>query len=345
MEGFKVLRLKLKVLTVTVLVCILCAGLFTQEDYSGIYKKTKKAVVGIYAKKGAIEYYGTGFFINPAGYILTTSTTVPEKPEIIKVFTIELKIYNAEWIATDEFLEVSIIKLKPNKTFPQKRWKSLIFDDSNKVKIGQKCLTFTNDFNSIIEHYQVSMSVGTVSGVYTVEPIQVPGYNSKYEGPVFEITAAVNPGSDGGPLVGLNNKVIGIISLGYAKERYLGVALPINRLKKFIRTTFAKELFGIPNTDEKNKFNIGWKLQIAQLENTDKTFIKITEIEKGSPAAEAGLNVNDYIVEFDLFKPKNIEALNKALELHDYKDVVEIKILRKQEIKTLYLVLQPQYDK
>lgn len=316
-----------------------------EDDYSDLYKKTYRAIVGIFAKKGMMEYYGTGFFINPAGYILTTSTTVPEKPEVIKIFAPNEKIYGAEWIATDNFLEVSIIKIKVGKSSGKKYWKSLILEDSNKVKVGDECLTFTNDFNSIIEHYQVSMSLGTVSGIYTVEPMKGVRSESKYEGAVFETTAAVNPGSDGGPLVATNGKVIGLISLTYAKERYLGVAVPINRLKKFIRKYLARELFGIPISAEKIKFNIGWKLKMSEGENKDNTFIEVAEVEENSPAQAAGLKPNDYIVEFDLFRPKKIEMLEKALELYDYKDVVEVKVLRKEEIKTFYLILQPQYGK
>lgn len=316
--------------------------LVANEDYSKIYEKTYRAVIGIFAKKGMVEYFGTGFFIHPAGYILTTSTTVPKEPESIKIFTSNNRIYNAEWIATDDFLEVSIIKVKMER---KKVWRSLVLDDSNKVNVGDECLTFTNDFNSIIEHSQVSMSAGTVSGVYTVEPIKGQRYESKYEGPVFETTAAVNPGSDGGPLVGLNGKVIGVISLAYAQERYLGVAIPINRIKKFIKKHLAKELYGIPVTADVASFNIGWKLKMGKLENTDKSFIQIAEIENGSPIQAAGLQPGDYIIEFDLFKPKSIDVLEKALQLYDYKDVVEIKVLRGEEIKTLYLTLQPKYEK
>ncbi|MFN7181662.1 MAG: S1C family serine protease, partial [Planctomycetota bacterium] len=236
------------------IIAILC--LRSEEDYSSIYKKIKKSVVGIFAKKGYIEYFGTGFFIHPDGYILTVSTTIPQQPEIIKIFTSDKKIYNGEWVATDDFLEASIIKIKPSNSFLnlKRYWKSLVFDNSNNVKVGEKCFTFTNDFNSIIEHFEVSMSLGNVSGIYTVEPMKDKKYESKYEGPVFETTAAVNPGSDGGPMVNVKGKVIGLISLSYAKERYLGVAVPINRLKKFITQVLAKELYNIPINKEKIEF-------------------------------------------------------------------------------------------
>jgi S1-C subfamily serine protease len=321
---------------------------YSQEDYSDLYKKVKKAVVGIFAKGppgSMIEYFGTGFFIHPQGYILTTSTTVPQNPSIIKVFTSDKKIYNAEWVATNEFLEASIIKIKLPTSSGKRYWKSLVLDDSNKVKVGSDCLTLSNDFNSIIEHYQVSMSLGVVSGIYTVEPMKDKVYESKYSGPVFETTASVNPGADGGPLINIEGKVIGLISLSYAKERYLGVAVPINRLKKFIKESLAKEIYSIPIPTEKVKFFLGWKLQLKKVEDRDSSFIEIVEVEKNSSAEEAGLMAGDKIVEFDLFKPKTIEALEKALELYGYQDVVEIKVLRGEEIKTLYLTLQPSYSK
>ncbi len=329
----------------------LCASLifiysiFAEEDYNHIYRKIKRSVVGIFAKKGRVEYFGTGFFIHPGGYILTASTTVPDKPEIVKIFTHNKKIYNAEWIATDDFLEVSMIKIISEPRSGKKYWKSLVFYNSNMVEVGDNCFTFTNDFNSIIEHFEVSMSLGNISGIYTVEPMKDKKYESKYEGPVFETTAAVNPGSDGGPLVSKDGKVIGLISLSYAKERFLGVAIPINRLKKFVTETLAKELYNIPKSKEKSEFHIGWKLSLKKIDGGEKTFIHIDEIEKNSPAESIGLKKGDYIIEFDLFKPKNIEMLEKALQLYNFKDTVELKILRGEQVIKLFLTLQPKYEK
>ena len=43
--------------------------------------------------------------------------------------------------------------------------------------------------------------------------------NKAYRGPILESDAAINPGSDGGPLTGANGNFIGLISLAWTQSR------------------------------------------------------------------------------------------------------------------------------
>ena len=47
----------------------------------------------------------------------------------------------------------------------------------------------------------------------------------------IEITAALNPGVDGGPLVDEDGRLIGLLCLNYSTNRWLGTAIPVDLLK------------------------------------------------------------------------------------------------------------------
>jgi len=67
------------------------------------------------------------------------------------------------------------------------------------------------------------LSRGVVSGLYDVE--KQP--EAAFAGRVIETTAAVNPGSDGGPLVDAAGRVVGVITVAVSPRRWQGVAVPM----------------------------------------------------------------------------------------------------------------------
>lgn len=216
-----------------------------------IYTTISPSVVGIYSKSNNIDFYGTGVIISNDGFVLTTTTTVPADAENIKIVHTNGKIYSAQLIGYENELEVSLLKIKINnkkqvvkqskkQTIEKNNlFSSISIGDSTAVKIGNTCYTFGNAFNSIFSDWQVSMSKGIVSSKYKIQPREEEF--ATYNGIVFETTAAVNPGMDGGPLTDERGVMIGLISLSFSKQRWLGVAIPINNLKKFILKYLPKD--------------------------------------------------------------------------------------------------------
>ena len=77
-----------------------------------------------------------------------------------------------------------------------------------------------------------AFSVGVISGTYDVEGA---GEYSRYSGRVLETDASINRGSDGGPVLDRDGRLIGVISLSFSHSRFMGTAIPVdvirNRLK------------------------------------------------------------------------------------------------------------------
>lgn len=105
--------------------------------------------------------------------------------------------------------------------------------DSDELHIGSTIWTAGNASASLESDGQVAMSRGMVSGRYDIPNDAAPVRGragrelSRYRGAVFEIDAAVNDGNQGGAVLDNAGNLVGLVSLGCARERRLGTAIPV----------------------------------------------------------------------------------------------------------------------
>jgi len=184
-----------------------------------IYEAVRPAVVGITCRTSPTQgYFGTGVVVSADGYILTSTTVVPRGAGNIKVFFSGELEKEAKISEIDEATEAALIKVDAA------RLKFVPLADSAGARPGSLAFTFGNPFGTLSSDDKVSFSSGFISGVYRLK--DNGDFQSKYRDLVIETEAAVNPGSDGGPLVDGQGRLLGIISLGYSERRWLGVAIP-----------------------------------------------------------------------------------------------------------------------
>ena len=162
-------------------------------------------------------YYGTGAVITPDGYIITSTTVVPAGADEIKVHFDGLKSFTARIIESHKELEATLLKVDARDLafFPVAR---------EMPSVGQRAFTFSNAHDMMQMGSRAAFSMGVISGVYDVEDL---GGESGYHGPAIETSAAVNPGSDGGPIVNQCGQLCGILSLNSSPRRWQGIGVPI----------------------------------------------------------------------------------------------------------------------
>ena len=170
-------------------------------------------------------YYGTGAVITPDGYILTSTTVVPVGADEIKVHFDGPKILAARIIESHKEFEATLLKVDARDLafFPVAR---------EMPSVGQRAFTFSNAHEVMQLGSRASFSMGVFSGVYDVEDL---GGESGYHGPAIETSAAVNPGSDGGPIVNQCGQLCGILSLNSSPRRWQGIGVPIMQLLEQFR--------------------------------------------------------------------------------------------------------------
>ncbi len=192
---------------------------FERQDRR-VYDAVAPAVVGITCRDAKGGFFGTGVVVSPDGLVLTSTTTVPAGAHGIRVFFMDAADKEARLIGVDAATESALIKVD-GKDLP-----FVPLADSARARAGDRAYTFGNPFGTLSSDNKVSFSAGHVSGVYRLA--ENMDFQSKYRDLVIETEAAVNPGSDGGPLVDGQGRLLGIMSLGFSERRWLGAVVPVH---------------------------------------------------------------------------------------------------------------------
>src|SRR5437763_16140415 len=194
-----------------------------------IYRQASPAVANILTK--ATEYYffmdpvpvegaGSGFLIDPRGYILTNFHVVQEAQSIEVVLGDQTR-YPGKFIGADQRNDVALVKIDPKG----KHLVALPLGDSTALQVGQKVLAIGNPFG-----FQSTLTTGVVSALgRTVQTSQ-----STFIDEAIQTDAAINRGNSGGPLINSHGEVIGINSAIYTPTGTtagIGFAIPINTAK------------------------------------------------------------------------------------------------------------------
>ncbi|MFH1730303.1 MAG: trypsin-like peptidase domain-containing protein [Planctomycetota bacterium] len=198
-----------------------------------------RCTVAITVTSGGRPFYGTGSIISPLGYVLTSTTVVPPKSNVINIISPGHFDLKGTLLVADEKTELALVRVDPPKDKP---FPAFIIRRSGSAELGEVVMTVSNSFQLARSDGELSVSVGLLSGRYKV-PRKL-AQQPVYLGEVIETTAATNPGSDGGPLLDGSGRLIGVLSLNVSDARWLGVAVPIDvmlpRIEKAIEADLAK---------------------------------------------------------------------------------------------------------
>ena len=238
-----------------------------------------------------LQSLGSGFIIDPAGYIITNQHVVERAADL----KIHVTTNNAHYIAGDDKTDLAFIKIDAQTAFP-----FISLDDISPNLLGETVIVVGNAVG-----YGSSISRGVLSAVKRNVTVD----NIEYKD-LVQTDAAINPGNSGGPVIDLSGRLVGISSAKMAftpqgvPTQGLGFAIPaevvrdsVNRFKKIAREQPKPEKQ--PATSEVSMSNaerlFGMQLQDLSLELSDALGyaqgrgVLITAVEPGSPAEEAGI--------------------------------------------------------
>jgi S1-C subfamily serine protease len=193
------------------------------EVVRAVAREAARCTVGIYCQKdGYSSFFGTGAVITADGQILTSTTVVPAGAQEILVVFPEFVTRPGKITDIDEALETTIVKVEANNL-------PCLPLAPNLPAVGSTAYTTSNANNVLRLNGQPSFSRGLVSGVYEVAN---QGGESLYAGLAVETSAAVNPGSDGGPILNEQGQICAVISLNVSPLRWQGVGVPTKVLRE-----------------------------------------------------------------------------------------------------------------
>jgi len=233
---------------------------------------------------------GTGFVISKEGLILTNNHVVEgaDKVEVSLYGEDDDVRYPARVVGRDPLTDSALIELteKPDHDLPEVR-----FGDSSTVQPGDWVMAIGNPFG--LAH---TVSVGVVSALE--RPFEVADRRWLN---MIQTDAAINPGNSGGPLLNLRGEVIGMNTAIYADSRQagnigIGFAVPINdvrtllpqlRTGKVTRGMIGVQISPVPR-DALEEFGL-----------TERKGALVVAVSRGGPAAKAGVEPGDVIVEIN----------------------------------------------
>ncbi|MBF0566267.1 MAG: trypsin-like peptidase domain-containing protein [Nitrospirae bacterium] len=199
-------------------------------------------------KKEVVFQSGTGFVISSDGYILTCKHVI-EVPKTIKVPETNISInpsgsiirvlvkkgdatndYRAQLVQTSEIKDVAIIKINAQNL------QTIEFGDSSKIKNLQKVLVMGYPLSTVLGVKNMTLTTGAIAA------IRERGIEK-----LIQITASVNPGNSGGPLIDENGKAIGIIEAKIKEAENINFAVPINEAKALAESVGIKTKYSEPD--------------------------------------------------------------------------------------------------
>ena len=150
----------------------------------------------------------------------------------------------------------------------------------------------------------------------------------------IQTNAAINPGNSGGALLNVNGEVIGINSnkIGATAVEGMCYAIPISAAKPIIADLMLKETRTKVEDGEVGYMGISMQTISSDYSKVyDMPMgVFVLEVEKDSPAMEAGLLRKDIIVKFEGQKISNNQDLQSALQYYRAGDTVSLTVKRIQ---------------
>ncbi len=242
-----------------------------------------------------LQSLGSGFIVDPAGYIVTNQHVVARAADLkIKVTTNDGKTYNAHYITGDEKKDLAFIKIDAKESFP-----FISLDNISPNLLGETVIVVGNAVG-----YGSSISRGVLSA--TKRDISIENVDYK---DLVQTDAAINPGNSGGPVIDISGRLVGISSAKMAftpqgvPTQGMGFAIPADVVRDNVKQfkAFAEKHPGktspavaeTPTSHAEEMF--GMQLQDLTQELTDALGFQpgrgvlISGVEPNSPADESGI--------------------------------------------------------
>ncbi|MGH7870849.1 MAG: S1C family serine protease, partial [Candidatus Binatia bacterium] len=264
---------------------------------------------------------GSGFIIDPLGYILTAHHVIVKGKEI-EVRLADGQRLPARIIAADSQIDVAVLKIQSGAELS-----FLSFGDSNTLRMGDLALVFGHPFGR-----ESSMNLGIISR-------SGRSYAESASFEYIQTDAGAYAGGSGGPLLNSKGHVTGMITM--ASERgNMGFATPINVIKRIL-----------PRLASGDKFAWGWLgVQMADISlEQAKTLglelsqgVVVSAVLPGQPAARGGIQKQDVILSVNdnhVDSPRDVVRMVGGLEAGR---LVRLTILRQGKTMQLSFPLGPK---
>lgn len=251
--------------------------------------------------------YGSGFFINDRGDIITNAHVIDQAKSVwIQIPSLGKRILDVDVVGMSPDRDVALLRVRPESlAIIKKELGSVPF-----LSLGNSDLVLRSDEVLALGYPLGQQSLKSTNGII-----------SGRENSMIQMSAPINPGSSGGPLLNAKGEVVGINAAGIVEAQNVGYAISINDLKivlpdmdkvRIVRKPFLGVLFNNAS-DSLTEF----------LDNPFPGGCYVVEVVKGSTLDKAGVKQGDMIYainnyRIDIFGDMTVPWSEDKISLIEY---------------------------
>ena len=284
------------------------------------------------------EGLGSGVIVSEDGYILTNNHVITgrDRESVADRITVELvdkRSFEAEVIGRDPATDLAVLKIDGDDLA------SVPYGDSDGLRVGEIVMAVGNPFGQL---HTVTRGIVSAKG----RDVDLAQYED-----FIQTDAAINPGNGGGALVNTRGELVGINTAiigagsgfgGNVGSAGIGFAIPVNMARNIMDQLIEygevqRAYLGVLPQDIDEDMASAFGIDPYQ-------GVLISKVEDDTPAAEAGLEREDIILEVDGERMKSADELRNRIAEYAPGTMVELRVLRDGREKEFQVKLGDRKD-
>jgi len=269
-----------------------------------------------------VQSLGSGFVINPEGYIVTNNHVIEEADEITVNFSDGTSL-DATIVGTDPKTDIALLKVEPGEPLA-----FVDLGDSDAIRVGDWVLAIGNPFG-----LGGSVSAGIVSA--RNRDIHAGPYDD-----FIQTDAAINQGNSGGPMFSMTGEVIGVnsaivsttggsVGIGFAVPANLAKGV-VDQLREYGATRRGWLGVQIQTVNDELAEALGMDEAKGAL---------VADVSEGGPAEAGGIEPGDVIIKFDGEDVAEMRDLPRMVADTEVGKAVRVIVFRKGKTQTLKVTI------
>jgi S1-C subfamily serine protease len=277
---------------------------------------------------------GTGFIWDERGHVITNYHVI-EDVQAAYVRLANQRSYEASLVGVSPEHDIAVLRIANRSAAPP-----VPIGTSADLKVGQKVLAIGNPFG-----LDYTLTTGVISALNRT----INAQDGRAIENLIQTDTAINPGNSGGPLIDSAGRVIGMntaILSSTGSSAGIGFAVPVDTINRVVPRLIAYGRYVRPTLGILSDDSLSARL----LEGSEVTGVLVLKVQRGSPAARAGLRGasvdangdwvgGDVILAVDGVAVGSVTALIEELDRHAVGDSVRLTVYRSGEVITLEAVL------
>ncbi len=271
---------------------------------------------------------GSGFIVDPKGYIITNNHVVDGADQIFVKLSTDPDTTDrgrpARVIGVDKATDLAVIKIDTDKPLP-----TVKLGNSDNSQVGEWVIAIGSPF---------ALSKTVTAGIISAKDRTIePGVAGQFQH-FIQTDAAINPGNSGGPLVNMNGEVIGVNTAIFTQSsgyQGIGFAMPSNTVADVYNDLISPRHKVV-------RGSIGISFREGQSSSIGRIYGKgvvVQQVQPGGPADKAGIKIDDVIVSIDGRQIKNGDDLVADIASRRPGTTVRLGLMRDDKPMTVTVVV------